>query len=153
MGTKAFLFAPIVFVSLVLSACVGGAVVYPKKEKYTHFSVSSLSRSLPIAGYRPDHNPTKSEITAAWGKADEIIIQRRQEQIWKYTNGFNWYGVVPMIGIGIPLVLPVSRDYTEVYFKGDNAEWAVFSHETWSGGCWCPDNEGNMKYGFRKLEN
>ena len=127
-------------------------MVHPKEDRYTHFTVDSKFRSHIFGGQESAPNPNKSEITAAWGKPDKVIPQGTQAEIWQYSNGFNWRGVVLMIGIPIPLVLPLSRSYTEVYFAGDKAEWALSSYGTWSGGCLCPDNEGNMKYGFRKLE-
>jgi hypothetical protein len=152
MAPRSIFPAAIALAMLVLSGCLGAGIIHPKEDRETHFSIQSKFRSHLFGGQQSAPNPNKSELTAAWGKPDRVIPQGPGTEIWRYPNGFNWHGVVLMIGIPIPLMLPLSRSYTEVYFAEDKAEWALTSYGSWSGGCLCPDNEGSMRYGFRKLE-
>ena len=85
------------------------------------------------------------------GQADSKIDEKDGVVIWRYKTGMSMVGVVPMVGVGIPLVVPTGSDYTDIYIKNELAVKAHVSSTTWSGGYYGPANEGTDKKTFNKL--
>lgn len=136
---------------LLTSGCAGIAVVHTKEIRFNKFGADDSYglKSLSI-GYKYKRNPTKEEVKKAWGKPDDTF-RKGKLAVWQYDNGMNWYGIIPMVGLPIPLVFPLTRSHIDVYFLGDSGQYATMQGEDWNGFCWCPNNEAELKYGFHTL--
>jgi hypothetical protein len=146
---KLILVLPILF---SLSGCFGIGFVHPKTYEQNKFYFAGSSKTPVFTYPEPKQNQNKAEIISVLGKPDNVIRESQGNDIWRYRNGFDWVGVVPMFIIGIPLVLPLIPANTEIFFSGEQATKVVFTTAGWSGGCFCPNNEGQMKYGFHSLQ-
>jgi len=62
-------------------------------------------------------------------------------------------GAVPMVGVGVPLVVPIGSEYVDIYMKDQLAIRAEMLGTTWSGGYYGPENEGTGNTGFHKLKD
>lgn len=132
----------------VFSSCIGMAVIHPFSYERDKFSIYPSSKG----SYNSEReNPTKDEVLRLWGEPDKIYLEDGI-QVWKYNDGVNWIGICPIIGIPIPLILPIWQGKSEIYFDGNTAIKFYHNYTTWSGFCYCPENEGNMIYGWRFLK-
>ena len=60
-------------------------------------------------------------------------------------------GAVPMVGVGVPVVVPTGSDYTDIYFTNGVAMKAYETYTSWSGGYYGPADESTGKRTFNKL--
>lgn len=60
-------------------------------------------------------------------------------------------GVVPMIGVGIPLVVPTGSDYTDIYIQNGTTIKAYKHYTSWSGGYYGPSDDRMETNKFNKL--
>lgn len=150
-SAKSFLSLSLLITVLFTSGCAGIAFVHTKETRLNKFwpdDSYGLMSLTPDCKYK--RNPTKKEVRSSWGKPDDTFL-KGQLAVWQYDNGMNWYGVIPMLGIPIPLVLPLTRSHIDIYFLGDSGQYATMQAEDWSGFCWCPNNDADLKYGFHIL--
>jgi hypothetical protein len=91
------------------------------------FVVCSLSGCFGMISYQPGEcekeTPpwsTKAEYLKEWGKPKSVENISGDREIWVYEESV-WCGVIPCLGICVPLMLPVCDGYERVYFKGDTA--------------------------------
>src|SRR5689334_23792220 len=96
-----------------LASCIGGMLVYP-----TYFP--PLERPS-IGGNKGAYHsgrdlkaPVKcTEVIARWGQPDNQSVDGNATTL-VYKRGFTWAGVVPMIIIPLPLVIPVGTKSTSL---------------------------------------
>jgi hypothetical protein len=81
----------------LLSGCIGGLFVYPKK--------------IPVGEYK--RYAKCAELIASWGQPDHQSVDGSATTL-VYKMGYKWAGVMPMIIIPIPLVIPVGRNSTSL---------------------------------------
>lgn len=149
---RTFALVTLAAAALAVSGCVGIGFMHPMETRFQHFGTDKINGKKNLAAYiRKDGNPSKEDVQAAWGKPN-VIFRHDKLEVWQYHNGMNWYGVIPMIGIPIPLVLPITRSKIDIYFLGDAAQYATAQSTTWSGFCFCPNSEADMRYGFHALQ-
>ena len=141
-------FLCIVFGCGLLSGCYGGGVVHSKTKTFERFGL----------GYKGDvylqtaaENPTEAKLQELWGKPDTTRHEKDDVVVWRYKTGVSAAGLVPMVGVGIPLVVPTGSDYVDFYIKNGVAVKAHVSSTTWSGGYYGPANENTDKKTFNKL--
>lgn len=121
-------------VSLTLSGCLGLAVSSPdeceNETPYTGvhdiFGHSKTKQALtPKAS-------TKADFLKEWGEPDKIIPADDNEEILIYERNL-WCGVIPIVIIPIPLVLPVCDGFDRIYFMGNEAK-RLHTRHTSTGG-------------------
>jgi hypothetical protein len=144
--THIFLF--LALACCLLSGCYGGGVVHSRTTTTENFSLGYRGEVHPES---KEGNPTEAKLQELWGKPDSKIDEKDGVVIWRYKTGMSMAGVVPMVGVGIPLVVPTGSDYTDIYIKNELAVKAHVSSTTWSGGYYGPANEGTDKKTFNKL--
>jgi hypothetical protein len=158
-------------VLLCCTGCFGGGVVYSKRQTLQDFSIQSYSHvpypsqavrssgpsalqsaasqpAVPNPPLSPDQNlanPTEADVRALWGEPDSSSKEKDGVVVWRYDNGPNLVGVVPMIFLPIPIIVPIGSNYSEIYFKDGRAFKASFSEMAAAGGYYGPANEATGK--------
>jgi hypothetical protein len=112
-----------------LSGCVGIAFVHPKVDEHDRFYLAARPSVLPTSA----PNTTKTEATEHWGTPDKIEHVDAVRERWFYYNSLSWAGIIPMLILPIPMVIPTGHDYVELLFEGENAVKARTSQTGWSG--------------------
>lgn len=135
--------------ALLLSGCVGIGVVHSKVEEYGDFALSGKPNLRP----NEKGAVTKAELKSKWGEPDKIKnADDPRQQRWVYYDGLSWAGVIPMIGIGIPLILPSGHDYVEITFADEKAIGARRSRTGWTGFACGFLDEGGVRKGCDTLK-
>ena len=102
----------------------------------------SGSTSTPRIGRKPGHLMdggdahvlSDTEVRRAWGEPDEVAKPGDGSELWTYTGGLRWNGVLLFVVIiPIPLLVPVGREQVTLRFRGGEAVFgeAIVSDETW----------------------
>jgi len=74
-------------------------------------------RGYLVKGFHVGEKVSKDSALEHWGKADRIIKNGDIEE-WQYLgNGHIWVGIIPMIVIPIPLVVPIGHNQTLLTFR------------------------------------
>jgi hypothetical protein len=131
-----------------LSGCVGIGFVHSKVDEYDGF----LLGPKPEVRGGGNVGITQADVKSQWGTPDKIEDGATAKQRWIYYDGLSWAGVIPMIGIGIPLLVPSGRDYVEMVFDGDKAFRARRSRTGWSGFICGFLDEGGVQKGCATLK-
>lgn len=102
--------------ALVLSGCIGLIIGYPEYH--------------PVVEPRPfdtNKEATKTDFLKYWGKPDSIVVHPDNAAIetWHYKRN-HWCGIIPVLIVPIPLVLPVCTKDNRIRFDGKIAT-------TWEG--------------------
>lgn len=63
----------------------------------------------------------KDDFLKWWGKPDEVINKPDNKEVWIYNKSDHDCGVVPAVGIPIPIVAPVCEVFDEITFEDDLA--------------------------------
>lgn len=106
----------IICVSLLLSGCVGFGVA----------SIQECKNERPSTDYHvmftsgKNAHDKKEDFLKEWGNPDEIITEAENKEIWVY-NTRRWCGVIPILIVPIPLLLPVCDGFDRITFQGDTA--------------------------------
>ena len=121
------------FVALTLSGCIGLAVVVPDECKNeTPFTgihdiywkppspKKELAFGMVIQEVPTPKASTKAEFLNDWGNPDEIITASENEETWIYNKTL-WCGLVPVLFVPVPLLLPVCNGFDRIEFQGQNA--------------------------------
>lgn len=126
-----FLFS-ILFI-ILFSGCIGIGVVHPTLYKENYFIGKSYEN-------------VKSKIDMELlSKNNNIITYKRKKDEFKYA------GVVPMIGIGIPLILPIGYVHEYYVFKNNICIEESIESTTWNGFmCGLLNENGKMGCDFLK---
>ena len=138
---------PLIF--SLLTGCIGGGVVHSKKEELDHFRLGQKGYILPTKNI---DNPTESVVAEKWGEPD-LKRNERDFTVWRYKTGVRFTGVVPMVGIGVPLLVPTGSDHVDIYMKKGRALKASRFYTGWSGGYYGPEHEGGGKAQFNTLKD
>lgn len=127
------------------SGCIGIAVVFPNSKESTQFDISGYGKDLTSTKSK---NPSKSRVEALWGKPDRITAVPPNGEVWRYRDGYDWIGVVPILYFPIPIIIPIIPSNIDIYFNGDDAVKVEYSDTDSYGFCYGPEDEGSMKYKF-----
>jgi len=138
-------------VSFTLTGCFGLAVTSPvecknetpftgvhdifylpaaNKERLPKTAAKMLD-SIGLLGQTPKAS-TKADFLKEWGEPDKIISTSEDQQTWIYERHL-WCGVIPMVFIPIPLVLPVCDGFDKIYFMGNEAKLLHTRHSSTGG--------------------
>ena len=105
-----------------LTGCVGFYVVTPNgtseepaRSAVTHTPVSCKSRKCSA---EENSTYTFADIEDWRGKPDKQY-EKNGEIVWVYSGDLAWTGIVPLIILPIPIVLPIGWMKTQYYFKAD----------------------------------
>lgn len=80
---------------------------------------------------------TKAEFLKDWGKPDEIISTSENEETWIY-NRKRWCGVMPVLLLPVPLILPVCDGFDRIEFQGNETKRLHTKRQVWGGGYIAP---------------
>lgn len=120
-------------VSFLFSGCIGIGIVHPTSYKENYFIGKNYEEVI------------KNINLEYFSKKNNIITYKRKKDEFKYA------GVVPMIGIGIPLVLPVGYVYEYYVFKNNICIDESIDSTTWNGFmCGLLNENGKMGCGILK---
>jgi hypothetical protein len=75
---------------------------------------------------------TKTDFLKDWGEPDEIISTSEDLQTWVYNKKL-WCGVIPVLILPVPLILPVCDGFDRIDFKGSVATCLHTRSITYSG--------------------
>ena len=149
---RAFFSFTLIIFPFAMTSCVGGGVVHSKKDVYSSFRIMMVPDMKEILDGKGAKNPSSSAIRKQWGEPSRIRSTRK-DAIWTYNKTPRFTGVVPMVGVGIPLIVPTGMDGIDIFFsKGSDIPYKAEERTTtWSGGYYGPENEGTSTSGFQKL--
>lgn len=122
------------FISLTLTGCFGLAVNSPVecKNETPYTGVHDFfGQKGGILAAAPKAS-TKSVFLKEWGEPDKKIPVLENEETWIYERHL-WCGVIPMVFIPIPLILPVCDGFDKIYFVGNEAT-RLHTRHTSTGG-------------------
>ena len=77
--------------------------------------------SLPTHPYNKVTKVIKEEFLKDWGTPDEIISTSENKETWIYNRKL-WCGVIPIVVLPVPLVLPVCNGFDRIEFHGNEAK-------------------------------
>jgi hypothetical protein len=108
----------VLLVALTLYGC--GLVIRSPEECYGETPYTAVhdyfwDRKAP----RPKAS-TKEEFLKDWGKPDEIITDSENKETWVYKRKL-WCGIMPIIILPIPLILPVCDGFDRIDFTDNVA--------------------------------
>ena len=75
---------------------------------------------------------TKEAFLKDWGKPDEIISSSESVETWIYNRKL-WCGVLPVLILPVPLILPVCDGFDRIEFK-DNVATRLHTRRIVVGG-------------------
>ncbi|MDD2899899.1 MAG: hypothetical protein PHI31_14445 [Desulfuromonadaceae bacterium] len=75
----------------------------------------------------------KEEFLKEWGKPDQIIPSSENVETWIY-NRHLWCGVIPVLILPVPFILPVCEGFDRIEFQGNEATRLHTRHIVESGG-------------------
>jgi hypothetical protein len=127
----------------MLSGCVGLAVFYPTES----------TRVDPSTGYKKGANyqdmekaPTNcTELEGHLGEPN-LRSTNGNERTLVYRTGFVWAGVVPMVVLPIPLILPVGRKHS-TFLCRDNVLIKASGTTTGLSGAYCGYTNAQFDFG------
>lgn len=99
---------------LAFSGCVGIGTVY--SEKQSSIAASILENGGTIYGSKTP--PNKEKVIAFHGEPYKKAIDGNHEA-WYYKKELAWGGIVPVVIIPIPLLLPYGYKETVIQFEND----------------------------------
>ena len=140
-----------------LTSCVGIGVMGGKKEEHSSFGINE-TRSKPmrrVTDAEGGRNPTRKEIQSSWGEPNQKC-EEGGEELWCFDSGLAIRGAVPMLGIGIPLVIPIGKNSYDFHFPAgaDRASRLVVNENQMRGGyLGVSAFSETKKLGFHKFED
>lgn len=118
---------------LLLSACAGVLVMHNPKVTQDSQQLKLMGRGYISVG-KEQVSYQKADVRQAWGEPDSKKIKGEIEY-WRYEqNGLAWAGLVPVLVIPIPLVVPVGKNGATLGFSGDELVSAVRQDRDVAGG-------------------
>jgi hypothetical protein len=82
---------------------------------------------------QPPKRSSKEEFIKDWGQPDEIIFASENTETWLYNKKL-WCGVMPVLILPIPLILPVCDGFDRIEFKDNEAVSLHTRSIVWGGG-------------------
>ena len=109
----------VLLIALALEGCVGIGVVHSKESIKECSNEDSKQKNLEW-------------LEKTYGKA-ELKEKNNQTEYVFVKDSTAFRGVIPMLFIGIPLVLPLGTDYYSVTYEGDKCIGVQSEYTNWSG--------------------
>jgi hypothetical protein len=133
---------------ILLTSCFGGGVIYPREDTLHRFN---LGYDKTVVKTDQGQNPTESILLKKWGEPSSRKA-KNDFTVWRYYNGVNFAGVIPMVVIGVPIAIPVSPRYVDFYMKSGKAEKVSYSSTEFLSAYYGPENEATaeMKFHVRR---
>lgn len=140
----------IFIIAFLLSGCVGVATMHNPEKKHEELNFKLMGRGFLFDYQEKNHNYSKSDVIEIWGKPDNKEV-RGSVEYWRYKQeGLAWAGVIPMIVIPIPLVVPVGRNSVTLGFNGNELVSATSQYRDGSlavCGVFLMDQPSGFKFG------
>ena len=147
MGRRILIISCVLFVTLTQSGCIGLIVNSPEEctdetpsVKIHDFYVATppikeepTSIGIRLSSEDRFKRSTKAEFLEEWGKPDEIISTSENMETWIYNRKL-WCGVMPIIIIPLPFILPVCDGFDRIEFNGNEATRLHTRHIVMGGG-------------------
>ena len=133
---------------LLLSGCAGVLVMHNPKKTHDSDEFRLMGRGY-ISAKRAHSGYQKADVLKAWGEPDSKKIKRGVEY-WRYEQGLAWAGLIPVLVVPVPLVLPVGKNSATLAFSGDELVSAVSRDRDMSGGMcgwFLMDEPSSTKFG------
>jgi hypothetical protein len=110
-------------VAITQSGCFGLIVNRPAecKNETPFTGVHNIFWTKPRSKETSPKGSTKAEFLKDWGKPDEIISASENEETWIYNRKL-WCGVIPVLLLPVPLMLPVCDGFDRIEFQGNEAK-------------------------------
>ncbi|MFT7098688.1 MAG: hypothetical protein ACJAS6_000553 [Rickettsiales bacterium] len=135
----------LIIVLLSLGGCIGVGVFYPSKNvcyagnKYFDRSIGTNCgrKNVQSISSKIGKISTKNMFLSKNGPPDKVRFLEKNKERWSYKQeGFRWIGILPMVGLPIPIGIPVLPKYHHHYFTGNMLDKSVYK-ETRFFGAWC----------------
>jgi hypothetical protein len=99
---------------------IGEAVYTSREQKRPVFRYNMLNSDLSKRDKKvTDTTPFQvSDIEAEWGKPDEIVVNDTFKKM-TYKKGLRWKGIILIIGIPVPIAVPVGHKTITFNFEND----------------------------------
>ena len=109
-------------VAITQSGCIGLIVNAPAecKNETPFTGVHDIFWTTPHSKEASPKGSTKAEFLKDWGKPDEVISASENEETWIYHRKL-WCGVIPVLLLPVPLILPVCDGFDRIEFQGNEA--------------------------------
>lgn len=131
-----------------LHGCVGLGVVYGKEDECN--SPVILEKAAISCNQPKAEVVTKQAVALKWGEPDSKYTQGVAEY-WTYKVDTGYVGIVPMIGVGIPLILPLRANKVILTIENEKLSKATTVQTGWSG-YMCGMLNENARWGCAKLK-
>lgn len=110
--------AALLLSTLALSGCVGVITIHNPTTHYDAASIKLGGKGYCCSGVN-DPVSTKAEIIQSWGQPDKQWTKGNSE-MWQYfRDGLSWAGIMPVLVIPVPLLVPTGRHSTTFIFTDD----------------------------------
>jgi len=125
------IFPPLKFLSMLslflfLPGCIGIGIVGIGDSSMTHIEPEVIMAIEKRMLHNKGEVLTSSVIESQWGPPDDREQVDGGGEIWKYRGSkLRWHGVVPLILIPIPLVVPFGHEYVTFDVRGGQVVSAV----------------------------
>lgn len=131
MCRRIFILCCVFFIAISQSGCIGLIVNTPGECKIeTPFT--GIHDIFWDKGTVPKTS-TKADFLKEWGKPDEINSTSENEETWIYKRKI-WCGVMPVLILPVPLILPVCDGFDRIKFKDNKATRLHTRSIVWGGG-------------------
>ena len=114
---------PMILLVLISSGCFGGVATYPVE---CEFDYPIKNYTYTKKDWAPCHgaeviNFSKTDFFSNWGEPDEIEQISANKEIWIYKQSGEYCGIVPAVGVPIPLMFPSCEVFDRITFENDLA--------------------------------
>ena len=93
--------------------------MYNPERNHEDLKFKLMGRGFLFDYKEKNHNYSKSDVVEAWGQPDSKDLIGNTEY-WQYKqDSLAWAGIIPMVVIPIPLVVPVGKNSVTLGFAGD----------------------------------
>ena len=134
---------------LLLSACAGVLVMHNPKTTHDSKQLELMGRGY-ISGDGERSSYQKADVLQAWGEPDSKKT-RGEIEYWRYEqDSLAWTGLVPVLVIPVPLVVPVGQNHAILGFSGGELVSAVSRDRDMAGGMcgmFLMDHPAGLKFG------
>lgn len=113
-----------------LHGCVGMGFVYGKERECTNPTL--MEKATISCDPSKAELLTKRALMQKWGEPDGKQVNGSTEH-WTYKIDTGYIGIVPMLGIGIPLILPLRNNRIILTLESENLTKATTIQTDWSG--------------------
>jgi len=131
-----------------LHGCVGMGFVYGKEHECANPTL--MEKAAISCDPSKAALVTKQALMQKWGEPDGKQVNGTTER-WTYKIDTGYIGIVPMIGIGIPLILPLRNNKIILTLESENLTKATTIQTDWSG-YMCGLLNGNGRMGCSTLD-